>query len=73
MIAKNTVIKLDKQHFDILGFTAALHSGFTVIAYRGAWGKASWEKVEQRETLLKIIGVPSAVKLNKLPTRGDSI
>lgn len=38
MIAKNTVIKLDKQHFDILGFTAALHSGFTVIAYRGGWG-----------------------------------
>lgn len=43
---------------------AVLHSRFTVIACRESW---------TRKTLLKIIGVLSAVKLNKLPTRGDSI
>lgn len=55
---------LCKQQFNIPGFMAVLHSRFTVIACRESW---------TRKTLLKIIGVLSAVKLNKLPTRGDSI
>jgi len=55
---------LCKQQFNILGFMAVTHWRFTVIACREIW---------TRKTLLKIIGVLSSVKLNKLPTRGDSI
>lgn len=50
--------------FNIPGFMAVVHAEFTVIACSESW---------TMKTFLKIIAALSAVKLNIVPTNGDSI